>query len=157
MLREVVECCPHCGGEEVFEWDVETNGYVVKCLDCGNEMMLCDECLHSDDNKCQKCDWHKEGNMSVCFRGRHELPQSQTENKEQKGDTKMNNVFNYVFCYTTKRGCNGVVRADNLSEAKEKLDDFYNKALGLNEITSIICLSGKDNGYGVIEFPLTVM
>lgn len=69
----------------------------------------------------------------------------------------MNNVFNYVFCYTTKRGCNGVVRADSLSEAIEKLDDFYNKTLEVNEITSIICLSAMDNDYGVVEFPLTVM
>lgn len=71
MLKEVVETCPFCECENILKWDVKANGFVIKCLHCGSEMMLCDECLHSDDNKCQKCDWHREGNMSVCFRRRH--------------------------------------------------------------------------------------
>lgn len=71
MVREEVEVCPYCSSENVLQWDVEKNGYVVRCSQCGKEMMLCDACMHSDDNKERKCDWHVEGNMSVCFRGSH--------------------------------------------------------------------------------------
>lgn len=75
MMTEAVETCPHCGSENVFgNWDVETQGYVVKCWQCGNEILLCDECLHADDNSGRRCDWHgiyangKERGGS-CFRG----------------------------------------------------------------------------------------
>lgn len=68
------EVCPHCECESYFQyWDPVEKGYVAKCQHCGKEMMLCDACLHAEDNPYQKCDWHKEDGMSVCFRGTHEL------------------------------------------------------------------------------------
>ena len=75
MLREVVEVCPHCEAENIIEWDIEKNGYVAKCTQCGKEMMLCDECMHSEDgDPCgAMCDWHRANGMSVCFRGCHPL------------------------------------------------------------------------------------
>ena len=73
MMREITENCPHCDSENQFMWDVEKDGYIAKCTVCGKEMCLCDECTHADDNECQKCDWHKENGMSVCFRGTHDL------------------------------------------------------------------------------------
>lgn len=64
MLREEIEMCPHCDTEITIEWDVEKDGYEVSCPNCGEKIMLCDACFHSDDNRFQYCDWCKEG----CFR-----------------------------------------------------------------------------------------
>lgn len=70
--RCVVEVCPHCDSENEIVWDVETMGYKAYCPVCGKQMMLCDECIHSEDGLNENssgCDWHEdeEGN-SVCFR-----------------------------------------------------------------------------------------
>jgi hypothetical protein len=72
---EVVECCPHCGGENVWEnLDAVKCGYVATCQYCGKKIFLCDECYHADDNPYMKCDWHpifvngKEVG-GECFRG----------------------------------------------------------------------------------------
>lgn len=68
-MTEAVEMCPHCMGENVYPgWDVEKQGYIAKCLHCGHEIMLCDECLHADDNPAQKCDWEDNGKGGMCFR-----------------------------------------------------------------------------------------
>ena len=67
MLQEEVEVCPDCMGENIIEWDVEKDGYKVKCHHCGEEMMLCYSCLHSEDNDCQFCDWCEENG---CWRSR---------------------------------------------------------------------------------------
>lgn len=53
---EVVEVCPECGAENVMTWDVEKEGYVAYCPRCGSKMMLCDECIHSDNAPI--CDWN---------------------------------------------------------------------------------------------------
>lgn len=68
---EAVEVCPHCVSENVFpNWDVQKQGYVAKCQHCGEEIMLCDECLHADDNECRRCDWHESSDgTGHCFRG----------------------------------------------------------------------------------------
>ena len=50
MKRECVEICPHCEQEITKKWDVEKNGYQITCPNCGKKIMLCDECLHSEDN-----------------------------------------------------------------------------------------------------------
>lgn len=65
MYREEVEICPHCMFENIVQWNVEKDGYEIICKNCGKKIMLCDACLHSDDNKSYSCDWcEKEG----CFR-----------------------------------------------------------------------------------------
>ena len=70
ITTEAVEVCPHCECENVFaNWDVSTRGYVAKCWNCGREIFLCDECMHSDDNPGRKCDWHQRGKIGCCFRG----------------------------------------------------------------------------------------
>ena len=53
---EVVEVCPECGAENIIRWDVEKDGYVAYCPHCGSKMMLCDECIHSDN--APTCDWN---------------------------------------------------------------------------------------------------
>ena len=80
-----VECCPHCDNEnEYIMWDATKDGYVVKCNHCGEEMLLCDECFHADDNPNMRCDWNKNKCGGYCFRGR----------------TKNNTVFTYnVECF----------------------------------------------------------
>lgn len=70
---EVVEVCPHCDEENVYPANmIEEGNYIAVCQDCGRKIFLCDECLNADDNEGQDCDWHKEGNCSVCMRGRIE-------------------------------------------------------------------------------------
>ena len=44
----VVEVCPHCENEIEMRWDTAANGYKAFCPVCGNRLMLCDECLHSE-------------------------------------------------------------------------------------------------------------
>lgn len=73
---QAVESCPFCGAVSAFDnYDVSISGYIVKCQSCGEEMMLCDECRHADDNTAMRCDWHscpsRNGrNMrGMCFRG----------------------------------------------------------------------------------------
>lgn len=71
MPRETfIETCPHCDGENDY---LDPIGYVAKCAHCGEEIMLCDKCMHADDNPYMKCDWHEEvidGKLcGVCFRG----------------------------------------------------------------------------------------
>ena len=70
MLREEVEVCPHCMGENIIQWDVEKDGYVTKCNHCGSKIMLCDACLHSDDNVGRYCDWSEENG---CWRNRQKV------------------------------------------------------------------------------------
>lgn len=72
MVREEVEMCPHCGNENVVNWDVEKDGFVIRCGECGKEMMLCDACYHSDDNPQQRCDGCVVNGKWKCFRGIHD-------------------------------------------------------------------------------------
>lgn len=67
---EAVEMCPHCDSENVYPmWDANVSGYVAVCEHCGAEIMLCDECYHSEDNQEQKCDWCATKCGGKCFRG----------------------------------------------------------------------------------------
>ena len=74
VQMEAAECCPYCEGENVFpNWDTAKQGYIAKCQTCGEQIMLCDECMHAGDNTGRRCDWHEEvhGNKTwgICFRG----------------------------------------------------------------------------------------
>lgn len=65
ILQEEVEVCPHCMGENIIQWNVGRDGYEINCQHCGKRIMLCDACLHSDDNELRKCDWNENDG---CFR-----------------------------------------------------------------------------------------
>ena len=41
----ITEVCPACMSENTMEWDVSKEGYRAFCPRCGEEMMLCSECL----------------------------------------------------------------------------------------------------------------
>lgn len=72
---EAVEVCPFCESENIYPlWDVTKMGYVAQCGTCGERVMLCDECMHADDNIERKCDWTENGWPSgVCFRDDREV------------------------------------------------------------------------------------
>lgn len=55
MKEYITELCGMCGSENTLEWDVEEEGYKAFCPRCGKEMMLCDACMHSEDNLEMKC------------------------------------------------------------------------------------------------------
>lgn len=76
VLTEAVETCPYCGCDNSFaNYDPEKEGYVVPCWNCEKSILLCDECLHADDNPGKMCDWHgiiRAGKTigGECFRNR---------------------------------------------------------------------------------------
>lgn len=53
----VNEYCPFCDSDIEMTWDVPADGYEAFCPHCGKKLMLCDECLHSEDNTGQRCDF----------------------------------------------------------------------------------------------------
>ncbi len=57
MKREEIELCFNCQTEIHKIWDVEKDEYQIPCTKCGEKIMLCDACLHSEDNKEKHCDW----------------------------------------------------------------------------------------------------
>jgi len=74
--HSVTEVCPNCEHEITMIWDVNDLGYRAFCPVCGEQMMLCDECIHAEDGlneNCSSCDWqeHDDG-TSRCFRTRKE-------------------------------------------------------------------------------------
>lgn len=44
----VTEPCPHCGNEIEMRWNTDTLGFQAFCPVCGQRLMLCDECRHTD-------------------------------------------------------------------------------------------------------------
>lgn len=67
---KVYEMCPHCEEENELEWNVEIMGYVAECQNCGKKLLLCDECMHADDNEEMHCDWRDNGCGGTCFRNK---------------------------------------------------------------------------------------
>lgn len=66
---ECVEVCPYCGGENILQWNTEKQGFLATCQHCGKKILLCDDCLHSEDNPTRRCDWTEESNgFGYCFR-----------------------------------------------------------------------------------------
>ena len=52
----VTEQCSNCEREvEIHGWDTERDGYQAFCPYCGEVLMLCDECQHSEQR--QPCDF----------------------------------------------------------------------------------------------------
>lgn len=71
----VIECCPHCESEIEMRWDVAVRGYKAFCPVCGQRLMLCDECLHSDDGEYTgRCDYCSE--TDSCYRNPARQPET---------------------------------------------------------------------------------
>lgn len=62
----VTEVCPNCESEVEMRWDMDVRGYEAFCPVCGGRLMLCDECMHSEQNA--YCDYIAE--MDTCHRRR---------------------------------------------------------------------------------------
>lgn len=62
----VTEVCPHCESEIEMHWDTDERGYEAHCPVCGKRLMLCDECLHSEEGNF--CDYDSE--TDSCHRRR---------------------------------------------------------------------------------------
>lgn len=62
----VTETCPNCENEIEMRWDTDERGYEAVCPVCGGRLMLCDECLHSEDNPGGKCDYNSK--TDSCWR-----------------------------------------------------------------------------------------
>lgn len=102
---EAVECCPHCECENVYpNWNVKTQGYVAKCKGCGKDIMLCDECLNSDDNPMQKCDWSPENG---CFR----CPKKQKPDVQPQDDKRY-----YIDIFRLEETTDIIVESDWMTE-----------------------------------------
>lgn len=64
------EVCPHCMGENEYPmWNTEVSGFVAVCQHCGKEILLCDACMHTEDNPLQSCNWCETECGGKCFRG----------------------------------------------------------------------------------------
>lgn len=44
----VTEMCPHCESEIEMRWNTDSQGFKAFCPVCGERLMLCDECRHTD-------------------------------------------------------------------------------------------------------------
>lgn len=66
----VTEPCPNCGEEIEMRWNTDELGYEAVCPVCGERLMLCDECLHSEDNPGGKCDFSSD--TDFCWRRKRE-------------------------------------------------------------------------------------
>ena len=54
----VTEYCPHCENEIEMRWDTDMRGFKAFCPVCGERLMLCDECQHTE--KAGGCDYNSE-------------------------------------------------------------------------------------------------
>lgn len=57
------------------------------------------------------------------------------------------NVFDYVYGFSTETGKVGIVRADNLNDAIDRIHDCTG-----DTVKEILLLNQLDNDYGVIVF-----
>lgn len=66
--NRVTEYCANCENEIQMRWNVEDDGYKAFCPVCGNRLMLCDECMHSnpDGSFTDCCDYNSQ--TDSCFR-----------------------------------------------------------------------------------------
>ena len=117
------ETCPNCGAENFYpEWDIEKDGYIAECHECGKQIFLCDECLHAEDNISGKCNWTEiDGCGHGCKRGF--IFDKKDESKNAKLVIKNNNGFsNDIWqtdsCFTT----------DEWKEAIENFSDVVHHA-----------------------------
>ncbi len=69
MSEMIIELCPHCEAEIEMKWDVTKHGYKAYCPVCGNRLMLCDECLNSDEG-CS-CDYNS--HTDTCHHNHDEI------------------------------------------------------------------------------------
>lgn len=99
----VTEVCPHCESEIEMRWDTDTQGFKAFCPVCGNRLMLCDECLHAEDNKGGGCDFDSE--KDGCWRNLPEPP-----SLDSTGESE----FDYILAYIREGSFEGLEEIERL-------------------------------------------
>lgn len=56
-MATVTEFCSNCDTEVELVWDVDVDGFKAFCPHCGERLMLCDACLHREDDYACVCDY----------------------------------------------------------------------------------------------------
>ena len=74
----VTEWCSNCESEIEMRWDTDTRGFEAFCPVCGERLVLCDECLHAEDNPPHRCGTDE--GQTVCWR----LAQAKTSKHESE-------------------------------------------------------------------------
>ena len=64
----VTEVCPHCESEVEMRWNTDTMGFKAFCPVCGERLMLCDECRHTEEPT--PCDY--DSKTDTCHRMKKE-------------------------------------------------------------------------------------
>ena len=83
----VTEMCPHCESEVEMRWDTDKLGFKAFCPVCGERLMLCDECRHTEEPS--PCDYGVTGDG--CWRNPPkstliDIPLTLEELREMDGD-----------------------------------------------------------------------
>lgn len=79
----VTEPCPHCGHEIEMRWDTDTLGFQAFCPVCGQRLMLCDECRHTDSP--MLCDYSSETDRCCRMLGKEKSRETaRSKSAEQK-------------------------------------------------------------------------
>ena len=69
MKTTVYEACAECGFENSILIDCATEGYQTTCSECGEDLMLCDECKHCSDPVACDFRWiDRERGIGTCQR-----------------------------------------------------------------------------------------
>lgn len=72
-MNEVIEMCLSCMREVDMFWNIEADGYKAFCPYCGERLMLCDECMHSENGEFKgNCDYDTESGTCKYNKGREE-------------------------------------------------------------------------------------
>lgn len=71
----VTELCPHCMNEVEMRWDTDYFGFKAFCPVCGECLMLCDECRHTEEPS--PCDYGVTGDG--CWRNPSKSMEAKTE------------------------------------------------------------------------------
>ncbi|MCI8351949.1 MAG: hypothetical protein HFJ86_12445 [Oscillospiraceae bacterium] len=99
----VTEVCPHCESEIEMRWDTDTQGFKAFCPVCGKRLMLCDECIHAEDNSGGRCDFDSE--KDGCWRNPPENPPLDSTGKSE---------FDYILEYIREGSFEGLEEIDRL-------------------------------------------
>lgn len=130
MRFEITECCACCENEVALQWNVNTDGFEIFCPYCGEKMMLCDECQHSEGFTW--CDWCEE---KGCWRKRL---------FEKKNFEKCLTTLKYDFTEFSERTYNKVKYAYDLMSADELIGKVY-----CGEICFELCLDFANDTYSL--------
>ena len=135
-MTEAIEICPFCEGENVYPgWDVKKDGYVAKCQHCGEDILLCDECTHAEDNPYGRCDWSE---PRCCFR----IPKPTLRFNSSGESGNIFFILGMVAAALHKQR-----RITDYNNLRDKVIESGSYAEALKEIRRIVDLIDDDGNY----------